>query len=87
MSGYLRLFGLSLLDCTLFLQKIVSEREGFMEAVLGLLILVADIYAIIKILQSSASGLKKLIWVLVVLIFPVIGLIVWFFAGPGGKSD
>ncbi|PCO06275.1 hypothetical protein AWR36_000335 [Microbulbifer flavimaris] len=54
-----------------------------MEGILGILILIADIYAIIKILQSSASGLKKLIWVLVVLLLPVIGLIVWFFAGPG----
>lgn len=56
------------------------------EGLLGLVIFIADIYAIIKILQSSASGLKKLIWVLIVLIFPVIGLIAWFFAGPGGKA-
>ena len=57
-----------------------------MEGLLGLIILIADIYAIIKILQSSASGLKKLIWVVVVLLLPVIGLIAWFLAGPGGKS-
>ena len=57
-----------------------------MEGVLGLIILIADIYAIIKIVQSSASGLKKLVWVLVVLILPVIGLIAWFLAGPGGRS-
>lgn len=54
-----------------------------MEGILGILILIADIYAIIKILQSSASGLKKLVWVLIVLLLPVIGLIIWFFAGPG----
>ncbi|WP_081848103.1 PLDc N-terminal domain-containing protein [Microbulbifer sp. HZ11] len=57
-----------------------------MEGILGLIILIADIYAIIKILQSSASGLKKLIWVIVVLVLPVIGLIAWFLAGPGGKA-
>jgi len=57
-----------------------------MEGVLGLLILIADIYAIIKIVQSSASGLKKLLWVLLVIVLPVVGLIIWFFAGPGGKS-
>ncbi|WP_082859121.1 PLDc N-terminal domain-containing protein [Microbulbifer sp. Q7] len=57
-----------------------------MEGVLGLLVLIADIYAIIKILQSSASGLKKLVWVLVVLLFPVIGFIAWFFFGPGGRG-
>lgn len=57
-----------------------------MEGVLGLLILIADIYAIIKILQSTASGMKKVLWVLLVLILPVIGLIVWYFAGPGGRE-
>jgi len=57
-----------------------------MEGLLGLLILIADIYAIIKILQSSASGLKKLVWVLIVLLLPVIGLIAWFLLGPGGRS-
>ena len=56
-----------------------------MEAIFGLLILIADIYAIIKIIQSSASGLKKVLWILGVLIFPVLGFIVWFFAGPGRK--
>ena len=57
-----------------------------MEGLLGLLILIADIYAIIKILQSSASGLKKLVWVLIVLLLPVIGLIAWFLLGPGGRA-
>lgn len=57
-----------------------------MEGLLGLLILIADIYAIIKIIQSSASGFKKLIWVLIVIVLPIIGLIAWFFVGPGGRK-
>jgi hypothetical protein len=57
-----------------------------METLFGLLILVADIYAIVKIVQSSADGLKKVIWVLLVLVLPIIGLLAWYFAGPGGKS-
>ena len=56
-----------------------------MEAIFGLLILIADIYAIVKIIQSSADGLKKLLWILGVIIFPVVGLIVWYLAGPGRK--
>lgn len=52
----------------------------------GLLILVLDIFAIIKIIQSSASGLEKILWILGVLFFPVVGLIIWFFAGPGSKK-
>jgi hypothetical protein len=51
----------------------------------GLIILILDIYAIVMILQSSAKGIEKLIWALVVFILPLIGLIIWFFAGPGKK--
>ncbi|WP_319529923.1 PLD nuclease N-terminal domain-containing protein [uncultured Cohaesibacter sp.] len=53
-------------------------------SLLGLLILIIDIYAIIKTLQSGASTGAKLLWILGILIFPVLGAIVWFFAGPRG---
>jgi hypothetical protein len=51
----------------------------------GLIILIADIYAIVMILQSSAKSIEKLIWSLVVFLLPLIGLIVWYLAGPGKK--
>jgi len=55
--------------------------------ILGLLILIGDIWAIINIFQSSASNEKKLLWTVVVLVLPVVGLILWFFLGPrGGKT-
>ncbi|MGE5824913.1 MAG: PLDc N-terminal domain-containing protein [Bacteroidota bacterium] len=50
--------------------------------ILGLLILAGDIWAIINILQSSASNEKKLLWILVVVLLPLLGLILWFFLGP-----
>jgi hypothetical protein len=54
---------------------------------LGLLILIGDVWAIINIVQSSATNGKKLLWVLLVLLLPVLGLILWFFLGPrGGKT-
>jgi Phospholipase_D-nuclease N-terminal len=49
---------------------------------LGLLILAGDIWAIINIFQSSASNERKLIWILVVLFLPLLGLILWFLLGP-----
>ncbi|MCB5184069.1 PLD nuclease N-terminal domain-containing protein [Methylobacillus gramineus] len=58
-----------------------------MQSIIALLILVADIYAIIKIIQSSADTIKKILWILGVLIFPVLGLIVWYLAGPGSKNN
>lgn len=53
-----------------------------MEAIIGLLILIADIYAIVRIVGSSADIIKKVIWVLIVLLLPVLGLLAWYFAGP-----
>jgi hypothetical protein len=54
---------------------------------LGLLILIGDVWAIINIFQSSASNEKKLLWTVVVLLLPLLGLILWFFLGPrGGRT-
>lgn len=53
----------------------------------ALLILVADVWAIINIFQSSVSNEKKLIWVIAVLLLPLLGFILWYFLGPrGGKA-
>jgi succinate dehydrogenase/fumarate reductase cytochrome b subunit len=53
----------------------------------GLLILIGDVWAIINIFQSSASNEKKLLWTIVVLVLPLLGLILWFFLGPrGGRT-
>ena len=53
----------------------------------GLLVLIGDIWAIINIFQSSASNEKKLLWTLVVILLPLLGLILWYFLGPrGGKT-
>jgi hypothetical protein len=57
-----------------------------MGSIIGILILIADIYAIIQIAQSSAEPLKKALWIVGVILFPVVGLIAWYLAGPGGKN-
>ena len=57
-----------------------------MGSIIGLLILIADIYAIVQIIQSSAQTSAKVLWSLGVIIFPVVGLIVWYLAGPGRKK-
>ena len=49
---------------------------------IGLVILALDIWAIINIIGSSATTGTKVVWVLVVLILPIIGLVVWLVAGP-----
>lgn len=54
--------------------------------IIGLIILILDIFAIFKIAQSHESTGKKILWALLVIILPVIGLVVWFIAGPGDKK-
>ena len=49
---------------------------------LGLIVLVLDIYAILQVLGSGATPLKKAIWVLVIFFLPVLGLLIWYVAGP-----
>ena len=53
----------------------------------GLLILIADVWAIVNIAQSGATTGKKVLWIVLVLILPVVGLILWFLLGPrGGRA-
>ena len=56
-------------------------------SLLGLLILAADIWAIINIFQSSVSNEKKLIWTIAVVLLPVLGLVLWFFLGPRDRKS
>jgi hypothetical protein len=49
--------------------------------IVGLLILVLDIIAIVHILQSGMDIVKKLLWILIVLVLPLIGMILWFAIG------
>jgi len=53
---------------------------------LGVLVLVGDIWAIMNIFQSSASNEKKLIWIIAVVLLPLLGLILWFLLGPRGST-
>jgi hypothetical protein len=47
----------------------------------GLIILALDIWAIVTILQGSGRTNTKLLWIIVILILPVVGLIIWLLAG------
>lgn len=51
---------------------------------LGLIILVLDVYAIVKIVNSGASTGSKVLWIVLILILPLLGLIIWALLGPKG---
>jgi hypothetical protein len=48
----------------------------------SVLVLIADIWAIVNILQGTADTEKKILWTVVVILLPVLGFILWFFIGP-----
>jgi len=52
-----------------------------MKSILGIVILVLDIIAIIDVIKSSMSTGKKIFWILLILILPVLGLIIYYLVG------
>jgi hypothetical protein len=55
-------------------------------AIFSLLVLIADIWAIINIVQSNESAGTKALWIVLVLVLPLLGLVIWYFAGPKSAS-
>ncbi len=51
----------------------------------GLLILILDVYAIVKVISSNASTGAKVGWTVLILLLPLVGVIVWFLFGPKGN--
>ena len=54
------------------------ERTG----IIGVLILIADIYAILQIAGSAASTGRKALWIALVVLLPLAGLVIWYLLGP-----
>ena len=50
----------------------------------GLLLLVVDVWAIVKTVQSGASTGAKVFWVVLIIVLPLLGFILWLIFGPKG---
>lgn len=53
----------------------------------GLLILILDVYAIVKVISSNASTGAKVGWTVLILLLPLVGVIIWFLFGPKGGGS
>jgi hypothetical protein len=49
---------------------------------LGLIILVLDVWAIVRIVGTGASTGSKVLWIVLILVLPVLGLLLWYLFGP-----
>jgi hypothetical protein len=58
----------------------------FMFRLIGILVFILDIIAIVSILKSSVDGATKILWMLLVILLPFIGMILYFAMGPGRRS-
>ena len=57
-----------------------------MRSLLGLIHLIIVIVVILNIVKSQESTGSKILWSLIVLVFPLVGLIAWYFLGPRSQS-
>jgi hypothetical protein len=56
-------------------------RNPFGYGVCGLILVVLDVIAIVEIINSARSTGDKLLWSLVIIVFPFIGLLAYYFFG------
>jgi len=56
-----------------------------LEGIIGILHIIVVIWAVLSIIKSGATTVAKLLWSLLVLLLPLVGLIIWFLAGPKGN--
>ncbi len=55
-------------------------------SLLGTIVVILDIIAIISILLGSARIGHKVIWIVVVLVFPLVGMIIYYLAGRSPRD-
>jgi hypothetical protein len=51
---------------------------------IGLFVLLAHLWAVVQVARSREAPGTKALWTALIVLLPVLGLIVWFFAGPRG---
>ena len=52
-----------------------------MVGIVALIVLVLDIIALVDILKSSADTGSKALWIILILVLPVIGMVLYFLIG------
>jgi hypothetical protein len=57
-----------------------------MYPIVGLVVLVLDILAIVDCAKSGRDTGQKLLWILLILILPLVGLILYYLIGKGKSA-
>jgi hypothetical protein len=59
---------------------------GPANSIVGLLLLILDVYVIYLIITGKGDGGMKLVWIIVVLILPLLGAILYLVLGRGNRA-
>lgn len=55
-------------------------------SIVGTVILLLDIFAIVSVLLGSSSVIRKLIWIAIILLLPLIGMLLYFLIGRSSSD-
>ena len=56
-----------------------------MFSIVSLAILVLDLVAVVSLLRSGADTATKVLWLLLILLLPLVGMLLYFLVGPGRR--
>ncbi|RYP81169.1 hypothetical protein DL769_002117 [Monosporascus sp. CRB-8-3] len=65
-------------DETMTVTKATPWQYGTGGGIVGFIVLILDIIVFIEVLKSNRPSMNKLIWCLVVFLFPIVGMIIYF---------
>ena len=57
-----------------------------MFSLVSIVILVLDIIALVSLLKSGADTGTKILWALLIILLPLLGMILYFLMGPGRRK-
>lgn len=52
----------------------------------GVILLILDVWALVHVVQSSVSTGKKVLWIVLILLLPLLGFILWLLLGPRARK-
>ena len=58
----------------------------FVHPIFWLVVTVLDIVAIVSVLKSGADSGTKLLWIILIILLPLLGMILFFLMGPGRRK-
>jgi len=65
---------------------LMFEASLWTTLVAAVIILALDLWAIVSVMRSPGGSGGKFLWVLLIVLLPVVGLVIWGVAGPRGVA-